>query len=135
MFHKKSYLNLAVFALLTFCLSVTFAAKTDSHQHQSGQHEGHGKTTSDHGHEQHHGHQCEHMAAVDANKDGKISKEEFMKHHEQMFDKKDVNKDGFIDKEEMHHMMEKMHQHMQEHKHENSEHQTSNGHSHGDAKK
>ena len=98
MFHKKSCVNLVGSALLTFCVSVAFAAKTDDHQHQSGQHEGHGKTSSDHT-----AHQCDHMLAVDANKDGKISKEEFMKHHEQMFDKKDVNKDGFVDKENASH--------------------------------
>jgi hypothetical protein len=51
----------------------------------------------------HHGHQChDKMSAVDLNKDSKISKEEFMKHHEAMFDKKDANKDGFMDESEMH---------------------------------
>lgn len=84
-------------------------AAQGGHQHQSGQASGHshGDAKSS---GQHH-HQCEHMSAVDMNKDGKISKEEFMKHHEAMFDKKDVNKDGFIDREEMHRMMEHMHKH------------------------
>lgn len=45
-------------------------------------------------------------AAMDANKDGKVSKEEFMKGHEAMFATKDTNKDGFIDKDEMGKMME-----------------------------
>ena len=137
MFHKRSNWVLAAIALLTFCVPAAFAAKADNHQHQSGKHDGHGNSTSGHSHDQHDGHQCEHMVAVDANKDGKISKDEFMKHHEQMFDKKDINKDGFIDKEEMHRMMEKMHQHMQEHKHEHEhgDHQTNKGHAHGDTKK
>jgi uncharacterized low-complexity protein len=39
-------------------------------------------------------------AMMDANKDGKISKDEFIKAHEAMFDAKDTNKDGFIDQTE-----------------------------------
>ena len=99
----------AVF-LLTFSASAISAADTkeSSHQHQSGQAAGHGDAKSG----DHHGHQCGHkMSAVDLNKDGKISKEEFMKHHETMFDKKDTNKDGFLDDTEMHHMMDHMHKH------------------------
>ena len=45
-------------------------------------------------------------AAMDADKDGKVSKEEFMKGHEAMFARKDANKDGFIDKDEMGKMTE-----------------------------
>ena len=41
------------------------------------------------------------MAMADANKDGKISREEFMNHHAMMFTMMDTNKDGFIDKDEM----------------------------------
>ena len=41
------------------------------------------------------------MMMADTNKDGKISKEEAMKHHEEMFAMMDANKDGFIDKDEM----------------------------------
>ena len=40
------------------------------------------------------------MSMVDKNKDGKVSREEFIKHHEVIFDKIDVNKDGFVDKGE-----------------------------------
>jgi uncharacterized low-complexity protein len=40
-------------------------------------------------------------AMMDENKDGKISKEEFTKHHDAVFATMDVNKDGFIDKTEM----------------------------------
>ena len=46
------------------------------------------------------------MSMMDTNKDGKVSKEEFMKAHEAMFDQMDANKDGFIDKDEMGKMME-----------------------------
>lgn len=45
-------------------------------------------------------------AMMDTNKDGKVSKEEFMKAHEAMFGKLDVNKDGLIDKTEMGKMMD-----------------------------
>ena len=41
------------------------------------------------------------MAMADTNKDGKVSKEEAMKHHETMFTMMDANKDGFVDKDEM----------------------------------
>lgn len=41
------------------------------------------------------------MSMMDANKDGKVSKEEFMKMHEGIFDSMDANKDGVIDASEM----------------------------------
>lgn len=41
------------------------------------------------------------MAMADTNKDGKVSKDEALKHHESMFAMMDANKDGFIDKDEM----------------------------------
>jgi EF hand len=40
------------------------------------------------------------MNAMDGNKDKKLSKDEFMKHHERMFDMMDRNKDGMISQEE-----------------------------------
>ena len=46
------------------------------------------------------------MSMADANKDGKISKEEFTKHHDAMFTQMDANKDGSIDKDEMGKMMD-----------------------------
>lgn len=116
----------AVF-LLTFSASAISAADTkeSGHQHQSGQAAGHGDMKSG----DHHGHQCGHkMSSVDLNKDGKISKEEFMKHHEAMFDKKDANKDGFLEDTEMHHMMDKMHKHDHDHAKEG-------GHAPSDTKK
>jgi len=45
-------------------------------------------------------------AMMDANKDGNVSKEEFMKAHETMFSNMDANKDGAIDKAEMGKMMQ-----------------------------
>lgn len=41
------------------------------------------------------------MSMMDANKDGKVSKEEFMKAHEDMFAAKDANKDGVLSGDEM----------------------------------
>ena len=46
------------------------------------------------------------MSMMDANKDGKISKDEFAKHHDAMFAKMDANKDGVLDKAEMGKMMD-----------------------------
>ncbi len=40
-------------------------------------------------------------AMLDANKDGKISKDEFVNGHAAMFDTLDTNKDGSLDKAEM----------------------------------
>ena len=43
-----------------------------------------------------------HRAAMaDTNKDDKITKEEWTKHHDLMFERMDSNKDGTIDKDEM----------------------------------
>ena len=41
------------------------------------------------------------LPMADANKDGKISKEEFTKQHEARFASMDANKDGVLDKAEM----------------------------------
>lgn len=41
------------------------------------------------------------MGMADANKDGKVTQEEFNAHHAAMFTKMDTNKDGAIDKAEM----------------------------------
>ena len=128
MLHKRNLIAIAVGTVFLLTFSVTTvsaadAAKEGDHQHQSGQVAGHGDTKSG----DHHGHQCGHkMSSVDLNKDGKISKEEFMKHHEAMFDKKDANKDDFLDDAEMHNMKDHMHKHDQ---------QKDDGHAHDDTKK
>ena len=43
---------------------------------------------------------------LDANKDGNVSKDEFIKAHEAMFASMDANKDGSIDKTEMGKLMQ-----------------------------
>ncbi|MEE8287988.1 MAG: hypothetical protein V3R25_01090 [Nitrosomonadaceae bacterium] len=40
------------------------------------------------------------MELMDKNKDGKVSKEEFLKYNEAIFDKVDANRDGSVDKNE-----------------------------------
>ncbi|GKS68112.1 hypothetical protein W03_01160 [Nitrosomonas sp. PY1] len=48
-----------------------------------------------------------------------VSKEEFMKHHQWMFEQNDANKNGYLDADEMknlHNMVKKMHERF-EHKH------------------
>jgi hypothetical protein len=40
------------------------------------------------------------MSKLDANKDGKVTKQEFLKHHETIFDSIDANKDGAVDQPE-----------------------------------
>jgi len=127
MLHNRKLTAIAVGTvfILTFgatTASAVDAAKDSGHQHQSGQAAGHGDKSDDH-----HSHQCQHMmSSVDLNKDGKISKEEFIKHHEAKFDKKDTNKDGFLDEAEMHSMNKHMHKHDQ---------QKDGDHDHGGAKK
>lgn len=48
------------------------------------------------------------MEMVDTNKDGKISRDEFNKHHEQMFTQMDKNADGSIDATERAAMKDRM---------------------------
>lgn len=130
MLYKKNVISIAAGTIFLFTfgaasVSASDVAKENSHQHQSGQAAGHSDKKSG----DHHGHQChQKMSSVDLNKDGKISKEEFMKHHEGMFDKKDTNKDGFLDETEMHGMMDHMHKHQQDQRKDGE-------HVHGDAKK
>ena len=44
---------------------------------------------------------CGGMKMMDADKDGAVSKEEFMQHHEEKFTKKDKNADGKLTDDEM----------------------------------
>jgi Ca2+-binding EF-hand superfamily protein len=46
-----------------------------------------------------------HMQMMDADGDGKISKDEFMQGHEKMFNAMDQNKDGVLDANELKMMM------------------------------
>lgn len=122
MLHTRNLISIAVGTvfLLTFSTATVFAADATK---ESGQAASHGDMKSG----DHHGHQCPHkMSSADQNKDGKISKEEFIKHHEAMFDKKDANKDGFLDDAEMHSMKDHSHKHDQ---------QKDGGHAHDDTKK
>ena len=48
------------------------------------------------------------MKKMDANGDGMISKEEFMKYHESMYDGMKKNKDGMVDMKDMQMMHEGM---------------------------
>lgn len=41
------------------------------------------------------------MKMMDANNDGMLSRDEFMKHHEAMYEKMKKNKDGMVDMKEM----------------------------------
>ncbi len=41
------------------------------------------------------------VTMADTNKDGKVSQEEWSKHHDVMFEHMDANKDGFIEKTEL----------------------------------
>jgi len=50
----------------------------------------------------------EDVCPADTNKDGKVSKEEFMKFHEKLFDEADTNKDGVLDASERKAMHAKM---------------------------
>ncbi|MBT9591418.1 MAG: EF-hand domain-containing protein [Thiobacillus sp.] len=45
-------------------------------------------------------------AMLDTNKDGKVSRKEFMNGHAAMFKTMDTNKDGYLDQAEMNKMME-----------------------------
>lgn len=118
MLDKINLISISVASILLFTFSAAIAFAADAATKESGQAASHGG---------YHGHHCPHkMSSADLDKDGKISKEEFMKHHEAMFDKKDINKDGFLDDSEMQRMKGHMHKHEQ---------QKNGGHAHDDAKK
>lgn len=55
----------------------------------------------------------DHASPMKREQDGSVSKKEFMKHHEWMFDQEDKNKNGSLDTEEMrslHKRVSKMHE-------------------------
>ena len=88
--------HLFVFVALTLGLGTLAYAK-------------HGEDDGDH-HDRHH-----QLADVDTNKDGAVSREEFMAHHQKMadnmFTKLDANKDGKVDETERKAGKEKMGMH------------------------
>ena len=112
MTHKKTILSLAVGSAFAATLSVApiasaadspFASQpldkgymvADAHVHgmkKAGEGKCGGMKTSEGS--------CG-VTMADINKDGKVSKEEFTKHHDVMFEHMDANKDGFIEKSEM----------------------------------
>ena len=53
------------------------------------------------------------MMQLDANRDGKVSKAEFLANEENQFDKMDSNKDGDIDRTEIEAMEKRMREQMQ----------------------
>ncbi|HET6630576.1 MAG TPA: hypothetical protein VFG91_12445 [Woeseiaceae bacterium] len=67
------------------------------------------------------------MKDMDADGNGEISKEEFVKAHEEMFASMDENGDGKLDQEEQRAMMEKM---MRHHKMEGMDHHEMEGMDH-----
>lgn len=122
MLNKRNLISITAGTVFLFIFNVTTVLATDAAAKESGQTAGHGDMKSG-------GHHCPHkMSSADLDKDGKISKEEFMKHHETMFDKKDANKDGFLDDAEMHRMKKN-------HMHKYDDQQKNGGHAHDDAKK
>lgn len=112
-----------LFFTAAFGASTTIAADDTHAEHQHDNKGDSGKHHMSHG-------KCNMMSKVDSNKDGKISKEEFLKYQEAKFEKKDLNKDGFIDKDEMDKMMKK-HMHGHGHKKNKMDDKT---HGHGDMK-
>ncbi len=64
---------------------LAYADKVDPNKYGSGAKSGEGRCG---------------MSMVDANKDGKVTKQEFLKHHENIFDRIDANKDGAVDQPE-----------------------------------
>ena len=112
MTHKKSILSLAVGSAFAATLSVSpIASAADSPFVSQSLDRGHMVAGAhDHATKKAGEGKCGAMKTsegscgvtmADLNKDGKVSKEEFTKHHDVMFEHMDANKDGFIDKSEM----------------------------------
>jgi len=71
---------------------LAYADRVDSNKYGGAKPSGYGETKSAEG-------QCG-MSMIDVNKDGKVTKQEFLKHHETIFDQIDANKDGAVDQPE-----------------------------------
>ena len=71
---------------------VAYADRVDPDKYGGGKPPGHSSAKAAEG-------QCG-MSLMDTNKDGKVTKQEFLKHHEMIFDQIDANKDGAVDQPE-----------------------------------
>lgn len=132
MFKSKSLVFSAICCGFLVASATVFAATADKEgaAKSSDHHHGHAKLSGS----SHHDQCSQRMSMVDLNKDGKVSKDEFMKHHEDMFAVMDTNKDGFLDESEMHHMMDQMHSKQGSSGH-GHHHDSGHSHSHSDADK
>lgn len=109
--HQKSALGIAVGAVLAagimpVCAAddlfdmqvldkgymIAYADRVDPNKYGGGKSGGYGGAKGAEG-------QCG-MSRLDTNKDGKVTKQEFLKYHETVFDQIDVNKDGAVDQPE-----------------------------------
>jgi uncharacterized low-complexity protein len=71
---------------------LAYADRVDPNKYGGGSKPGYGAAKSAEGN-------CG-MSKLDVNKDGKVTKQEFLKHHETIFDSIDANKDGAVDQPE-----------------------------------
>lgn len=71
---------------------LAYADRVDPNKYGGGSKPGYGEAKSAEGN-------CG-MSKLDVNKDGKVTKQEFLKHHETIFDSIDANKDGAVDQPE-----------------------------------
>jgi len=129
MFKSKSVVFSAICCGFLVASATVFAASADKEAaaKSSDLHE-HTKSSGS----SHHDQCSQKMSMIDQNKDGKISKDEFLKRYEDKFTALDANKDGFLDESEMHRMMDKMHSKKDKGGHG---HHNDSGHTHSDSDK